>query len=219
MSSDPAIIVPPLDGHLIQSVKAGKCILFLGAGVHYPPDDSDPKYGRCYPKDEQPPVGKELGQILAADSGLNLDPDYSLNEKKAIAENLQRISLYYEIKNGRRELVSKVKEAVSVNKKPSRAVKALAELNFPIICTTNYDTLFDTALFLADKRPIISSYSNQRHSITKDFTDDITPPATNPFIFKIHSDVEIPFRCCAISHIYVAHDHWKRTKRSHSTSI
>jgi len=192
MSTDPAILVPPLDAQLIQSVTAGKCILFLGAGVHYPPDDNDPQYGRCYPKDQQPPAGKELAKILADDSGLNLDPEYTLTEKKAIADNLQRVSLYYEIKNGRRELANKVKAAVSVGKQPSRAVKALAELNFPIICTTNYDMLFDTALFQAGKRPIVSAYSNQRNSITKDFIDDITPPANNPFIFKIHSDVDDP---------------------------
>jgi hypothetical protein len=199
MSTDPAILVPPLDAQLIESVRAGKCILFLGAGVHYPPKDTDPNYGHSYPKDQQPPTGKALAKILADDSGLNLDADYALTEKQAIADNLQRISLYYEIKNSRKELVSKVKESVSLNKRPSRAVKALAELNFPIICTTNYDTLFDMALFQAGKTPIISSYSNQRHSITKDYVEDITPPVTNPFIFKIHSDVDDPTQSMVIT--------------------
>lgn len=199
MSSDPVTIVPPLDAQLIESVKTGKCILFLGAGVHYPPEDTDPKYGGCYPKAQQPPTGKALAEILVDDSGLNLDPDYSPNEKKAIAEDLQHVSLYFEIKRSRKELASKVKEAVSLNKRPSRAVKALAELNFPIICTTNYDTLFEMALFQAGKTPIISSYSNQRHSITKDYVDDITPPITNPFIFKIHSDVDDPTQSMVIT--------------------
>jgi len=198
-ASDPAIFVPPLDAQLIESVKSGKCILFLGAGVHYPPKDTDPNYGHCYPKDQQPPTAKELGKILADSSDLNLDPGYSLAEKQAITENLQRISLYYEITKSRLELVSKVKESVSLNRKPSRAVNALAELNFPIVCTTNYDTLFETALYQAGKTPIVSSYSNQRHTVTKDYVEDITPPTTNPFIFKIHSDLDDPTQSMVIT--------------------
>jgi len=146
---------------LVKSVKAGECILFLGAGVHYPPKDTDPEYAGCYPATQQPPVGKDLAKILASDTTIAIDSNYSPDERKPIAENLQRISLYYELEKGRSKLVTKVKDVVSAGKEPSRAVKALAELKFPIICTTNYDKLFEKALVLAGKSPIVSAYSNR----------------------------------------------------------
>lgn len=192
MSSDPAILVPPLDAQLVESVKRGECILFLGAGVHYPPDKKDPNYAGCYPEAEQPPAGKELAKILASASSLANDPDYSEEQRKVIEADLQRMSLYYEIKFGRSELVKKVKDSVSIGKQPSRAVKALAELNFPIICTTNYDNLFDKALILANKDPVVGAYSNQKTSLTKDYTDSITPKAERPFLLKIHGELDDP---------------------------
>ena len=192
MSTDPAILVPPLDAQLVESIKNGQCILFLGAGVHFPPEDTDPKYGGCYPEAQQPPTGKKLARILADASPLATDPDYSPEQRKVIAEDLQRMSLYYEIRMGRSELVRKVREAVSIGKQPSRAVKALAELNFPIICTTNYDTLFDRALVLAGKDPVISAYSNQKTSLTRDYTEAITPPPDRPFVLKIHGELDDP---------------------------
>ncbi len=186
-------VVPnqPLDDQMVRAVKAGQCILFLGAGVHYPPDDSDPNYGGSYPEGDRPALGSSLAKALAADSPLASDPDYTDDQKIAISSNLQRISLYYEIKRGRDALVRKVKQEVTLNKQPSRAVKALAQLNFPIICTTNYDTLFEKALILANKTPIVSSYSKDKYAVTKDYLG-LTPPPENPFLFKIHGDIEDP---------------------------
>jgi hypothetical protein len=190
---------PPLDDELVTAVKSGECILFLGAGVHYPPDDDDPDYGGSYPESERPPVGSSLAAMLAADSPLASDVDYTDPQKTAIASNLQRISLYYEVKKSRQNLVGKVKREVSVNKQPSRALKALAELNFPIVCTTNYDTLFEKALILANKSPIVSSYSNNKYAVTKDYIGGITPPISNPFLFKIHGDIDDPTHSIVIS--------------------
>lgn len=73
---------PPLDNELVKAVKAGQCILFLGAGVHYPPDDNDPDYGGSYPLPERPPVGSNLATILAGDSPLATDTDYTTQEKR-----------------------------------------------------------------------------------------------------------------------------------------
>ena len=190
---------PPIDAELVKAVKAGKCILFLGAGAHYPPDDADPKYGGCYPRAVRPPIGSELAKILFDASPLATDPDYGPAEKAAIARNLQRISLYYEIKTDRNVLNSKVKTEITDNKQPSRALKALAELDFPIICTTNYDSLFEKALILADKTPNVSSYSNVKSTITKDYLDNVTPPVNNPFLFKIHSDCDDPTQSIVIT--------------------
>lgn len=181
--------IPPLDDHLISAVKRGECILFLGAGVHYPPDDKDPEYGGSYPVAERPPLGSALTKALCDDSQLVSDSDYTAQEKTDIAKSLQRMSLYYEIKKGRPALIKKVKQEVTQNRQPSRAVKALAQLNFPIICTTNYDQLFERALYLANKTPIVSAYSREKYAITKDYPG-IAPPVNNPFVFKIHGDID-----------------------------
>lgn len=199
MSSTPPIPVPPLDDELVKSVKAGECILFLGAGAHYPPKTDDPDYAGCYTPAQQPPVGKALASILASETKIATDANYSSDERRAIAENLQRISLYYELEKGRDKLITKVKGAVSDGKEPSRAVKALAELNFPIICTTNYDKLFEKALVLAGKSPIVSVYSNERYNITKDYMGGLTPPIDTPFLFKIHSDIDDPTNSMVIT--------------------
>lgn len=176
---------------IVNATKAGECILFLGAGVHYPPADTDPIYRGCYPEAEQPPVGSGLAKILADDSQIFDDPNYSADEKQAIAGNLQRISLYYEIAKSRPKLIAKVQDAVSDQKRPSRAVRALAALDFPIVCTTNYDKLFETALIQAGKNPIVASYSNDRFAITQDYRSPNLNPR-KPFLFKIHGDIDDP---------------------------
>lgn len=195
----PAQVIPPISHDLVEKVKEGKCILFLGAGAHHPPKKTDPVYAGTYPAHQQPPIGEDLAKIVADKSDLATDAGYSPKEKAAIAGDLKRISLYYELTQGRKALVSLVKKAVSDNKEPSRALKALADLNFPIICTTNYDSLFDKALFLAGKTPVVSSYSNDRFSLTRDYQDDITPPVKNPFLFKIHGDIDDPTQSIVIT--------------------
>ncbi|HEX3084286.1 MAG TPA: SIR2 family protein [Pyrinomonadaceae bacterium] len=174
---------------IVEAIKAGGCILFLGAGVHYPPKDNDPVYGGCYPASEQPPLGRGLADILAADCKFLDDPDFSQGEKESISSNLQRISLYYEINKSRPDLTAAVRKAVSDDKQPSRAVRALAELDFPIICTTNYDKLFEIALFKANKLPVVASYSRDKFAITQDYKSAMLNPR-KPFLFKIHGDID-----------------------------
>jgi hypothetical protein len=176
---------------IVKAVKANECILFLGAGVHYPPKDTDPVYGGCYPETDRPPVGAELAKILADESKLDDDVDYDTEGKLAIAGDLKRVSLYYEVAKSRTDMVNKVRETVSDNKQPSRALRALAALDFPIICTTNYDKLFERALILEGKDPIVSAYSNNRFAITKDYTGPKLNPG-KPFLFKIHGDIDDP---------------------------
>jgi len=174
---------------IVEAVKAKECILFLGAGVHSPPKDRDPDYGGCYPEADRPPVGSHLAKILADDSELYDDGNYSKEGKLAIAGDLKRISLYYEVTKTRTALVNKVRNVVSDNKQPSRALRALAALDFPIICTTNYDKLFEKALIQGGKDPIVSAYSSNRFSITKDYTGAKLDPR-KPFLFKIHGDID-----------------------------
>ena len=48
---------------LFDAVKQRECILFLGAGVHYPPPEDLPEYQ--YPVEERPPLGAQLSHKLA----------------------------------------------------------------------------------------------------------------------------------------------------------
>ena len=91
---------------------------------------------------------------------------------------------------GRARLANAVKRAVTVGKTPSPALRALAELNFPLIITTNYDRLFEEALLMAGKNPTTAVYQPQATTRPDDPLQDPSPQ--NPFIFKIHGDINTP---------------------------
>ena len=61
-------------------------------------------------------------------------------------------------RRGRARLANAIQVAVTVGKTPSPALRALAELNFPLIITTNYDRLFEDALLMAGKHPTTAVY-------------------------------------------------------------
>ena len=120
---------------LVESVREGQCILFLGsmASVRSPEDFS-------FPYTEAPPNGSKLSKRLADRFGHKKD-----------ATNLQRIALYYEDNFGRHSLVQAIKKEIYISENGqavelSPAFCMLAELPFPIVITTNYDCLFDQAL-------------------------------------------------------------------------
>src|SRR6476646_5541661 len=54
--------VSPLFGQIVEAVRNGRCILFLGAGVHYPPADGS---AHTYPVEHRPPLGSALAERLA----------------------------------------------------------------------------------------------------------------------------------------------------------
>ena len=164
---------------LVELIEAGGCILFLGAGVHYPPP-SNSRFS--YPEAQRPPLAGALGQDLA--------------QKCSFAEtcpgesdrNLQRVAMCYQHKHKRRKLVEEITHAVDETTEPSSVVCALAELPFPLVMTTNYDRLFERALsrLTPTKRPNVEVYSPERHRAPRDY-----PRATadRPFLFKMHGDV------------------------------
>jgi len=100
--------------------------------------------------------------------------------------NLQRVALAYEITRTRHQLVKAVSEEVQVGKRPSPMLRALAELDFPLVITTNYDQLFESALRGADKVPRVTVYQPNGKA-TKDYRD---PQVDSPIVFKIHGDIE-----------------------------
>ncbi len=165
---------------IAEAVTKGECILFLGAGVHYPPPTGS-KY--THVESERPPSGRELSQKLATECAFSVDfPNDDVR-------NLQRVSLCHERKFGRAKLVERVAAEIGPAKKPSAALRALAALPFPIVITTNYDQLFERALRKFDKEPQVSIYSPDHDAVTKDarrFTVD------TPFVFKIHGDLSEP---------------------------
>ena len=142
---------------IVNKGKERKCILLLGAGVHYPPPP-ELTYtcnGRpyVYPEPQRPPLGRQLAEDLAGESG------FLTEYPKDNSRSLQRVSLHYEMEKTRNGLVSRVRDAVVTNKAPSPVVRALAELDFPIVTTTNYDRLFETALGLFGKQPFVSIFN------------------------------------------------------------
>jgi hypothetical protein len=164
---------------IADAVRQMRCILFLGAGAHAPP----PVQSRFeYPAEQRPLIGAELSRKLAADLSFsgrfpNEDPS-----------NLQRVALFYEAARSRRQLVDAVKDAVQTGKRPSPMLRALAELSFPLVITTNYDQLFEQALKEAGKEPRVTTYTPHLEP-TVDFRD---PTAESPVVFKIHGDILRP---------------------------
>jgi hypothetical protein len=123
-----------LENKIIESVKTGKCILFLGAmaSAAAPPKDSQFQYTAM------PPSGGALSEKLAVQSGYP-DPDRT---------NLQRVALFFQCREGmsRKDLVDAIKAEVAAPEiSPSPALHMLAALPFRIIITTNYDRLFESA--------------------------------------------------------------------------
>jgi SIR2-like domain len=178
----------PTDGQavfrvLAESVRHGQCILFLGAGVHYPPP-VDSRFS--YPEEQRPPLGQQLAMRLA--SGCNF-----VREVPGDAPtDLKRVSLCYEKVLGRGRLVNEISSAVEERAKPSAAVRALAELPFRLIITTNYDTLFERALRRLDKDPVVGAYDPVGATATPDYPLHGEPSTDRPFVFKVHGDINQP---------------------------
>jgi hypothetical protein len=171
---------------LAGQVAHGRCILFVGAGVHYPAPAGSP-WEASYPPEVRPPLGKQLAGLLATDCRLaEVYPKEVSN-----LGNLARIATFYEMQRSRNELITAVQDAVGRATKPSAAVRALAELDFPLVLTTNYDQLLERALTKADKNPRKGVYDPEGLEATTDFADGADDPQ-RPFIFKIHGDVDVP---------------------------
>jgi SIR2-like domain len=162
-----------------EAVERQRCILFLGAGVHAPPPDDS---AARYPVAERPPIGSALSRQLA--DGCRLAERFPGED----ATNLQRVALFYEITRSRNQLVQAVNEAVHTGRRPSPLLYALAELDFPLVITTNYDQLFERALARIDKQPRVSVYTPELE-VTPDYRD---PSPESPVLFKIHGDISRP---------------------------
>jgi hypothetical protein len=170
---------------IAKFVRNAQCNLFLGAGVHAPP----PAQSRfSYPDGARPPFGGELAAFLA--TGCSFQTAFPGESDR----NLQRVALQYELANTRFALVSAVRTQVQEGRSPSPALRALAELPFRLIITTNYDQLFERALRDARKEPAVVAYNPDSNAITPDLVPSpaVVPEIDQPHLLKIHGDVASP---------------------------
>jgi hypothetical protein len=166
---------------LVDLVKGGECVLFLGAGIHAPaPDDSKYKY----PDDVRPLLGGELAEKLAEQC------DYLTQLPQESPRDLQRVSLCYQYTKGldRTKLVSVLDKHLMAGKKPSPLLKMLAALPFRLLVTTNYDRLIEAALRQKEKDPTVVIYNPDPDKPTQDPSQD--PTSDRPLMFKMHGDLQ-----------------------------
>lgn len=177
-----------------EGVKKQQCILFLGAAVHSPPPE-DSSY--AYPEPSRPPLGSAMSRHLADKSGFaGRYPDEGV-------DNLQRVALDYEVRFKRPQLVSAIRALVDTGKEASPAVRGLAQLDFPLVITTNYDQLFERALIKNDKKPVTCVYNPSDGAVTDEYPGRDDPSAERPFIIKIHGDVDQPESLVVTSEDYI----------------
>ncbi len=171
-----------IPNEIIESVKKGKCILFLGAMASAPSPEGSP-----FQYKKTPPSGAELSRRLAARC------EYPHEDKT----NLQRVSLYYQFRPGgsRQSLVQAITEEITgPDIVPSSALRMLAALPFSIVITTNYDHLFDIALNRANtrdgrpKEPIRRIYDPNRPGPPEAVPLD--PTEEKPILLKLHGDID-----------------------------
>jgi hypothetical protein len=160
-------------------VRERECILFLGSAVHArPPDRSE----FAYPLAHRPALAGVLTEALA--QHCRRSPDFGAGDEG----NLQRVSLFYELGRSRGQLIDAVESAVQVDKQPSPMLLALAQLDFPVVLTTNYDDLYEQALRQVGKDPLVVVYSRKRRPRIS--SRDLRGP--RPVVFKLHGDFSRP---------------------------
>ena len=178
---DPAVL-----NAVAQCVKQGQCILFLGAAVHSPPPEGSP---HAYATSERPPLGGAFSEYLANLSG------FATHFPGEPIWGLPRVALHYEVQRSRGDLIDEIRRAVHEGKQPSPMLRALARLDFPLVITTNYDRLFERALQLEGKDPIVSVYKRNESGqpqTTDEYPLRTDPTPQRPFILKIHGDIMDP---------------------------
>jgi len=184
---------------IVNAVKDGKCILFLGAMASAPSPEGC-KY--VYEKSKAPPGGAELSRRLARLFSFDSGDD---------STNIQRVSLFAEFyeradaKGSRKALIDAVAREIArptdetpddFQIEPSPALSMLAAMPFRITITTNYDHLFERALRDARSRdgrrkdPLVRVYDPTGTSPPEEVPVD--PEEHKPVLLKLHGDIDKP---------------------------
>jgi hypothetical protein len=170
--------ISPVD-LIAEAVCRQECILFLGAGVHAPPPDGSPY---IWPVEHRPALGRELSIELARQCGL------AERYPEEDPTNLARVASFYENKFSRHRLVQAIAQEVHHGRRPSPMLNALAELDFPLAVTTNYEGLFEESLRIAGKMPRVAVYTPER-IVTE---DPAHPTPESPIVRKLSGDISRP---------------------------
>jgi hypothetical protein len=159
-----------------EQVRDRQCILFLGSAVHARPPLGSPF---TYLPEHRPALAGELTAALArrCQQTAHFDPERD--------RALQRVALFYELGRSRRQLIDEIAFWVQQDKRPSPMLRALAELDFPVVLTTNYDDLYEQALRDLGKDPLVFVYSRER--CPKVTAADLA--SERPVLFKLHGDI------------------------------
>lgn len=158
---------------LVDSVIAGKCTPFLGAGVAWP----------------HLPTGKDLATTLADEFG------YPLNDSTNLARVAQYIATIHDAPFAKRRVIKRIKEkrdeflASSGQNFPDN-YKKLADLNLPVYLTTNYDEFMTRALKAANRDPQVEVCQwNEQLQEELDGYSESQPTAQQPLVFHLHGDL------------------------------
>jgi hypothetical protein len=165
------------------AVASGKCVLFLGAGIHCGPPGELVADGTVpdYPEAARPLLAGALSEQIS--DRLRLRDTHPDEDPR----DLLRTSQFFEGSEGRRELVDLIEAAVQTSRSPSPLLQMLAAMPFRVILTTNYDTLFERALRDNGKDPEIAVYQKDG-SHPHQWDDD--PTEHHPHVIKLHGDID-----------------------------
>jgi len=163
---------------LVEQIRKGQCVLFLGAGIHA--SSTNPKF--VYADEERPLQAAKLAMELVA--GTN----YKSLLPRASDEDLQKAAAFAEALSGREHLLTSL--ALHLQRgSPSPALRMLARMPFCIFVTTNYDNMLEQALLAENKKPTKLVY-DPNLEWTPDAEED--PTSRSPLVFKMHGDLEQP---------------------------
>ncbi len=213
---------------IVSAVRTKRVILFLGAGIHYHGQNG----ALSYQKSDRPLLAGELADQLSGGSHwydrfnktdyparmnftrVALDYELFSEEDAAAASTGQSNSTPPTVSsqqakawrlNGRQRLGVEVERAVQLGRRPSPLLGLLAEMGFPIVVTTNYDTLYENSVMLQNPqaKPVVRWY--QASGAQKDTSYPIgrDPDGETPYIYKLHGHIGDPDSIVATDEDYI----------------
>lgn len=157
---------------LIEQIKKGFCVPFLGAGVNI----GNHGYKGLL-------TGRQLATKMAEELG------YDNGTTPKITPNLARLALEFEVRTQRRYLIDFISNVLPDQQcEPSPALMKLASLPFKLIITANYDRLLERALEKAGTKFKVVVQPTKGLEFTPDikkFYDDLID-YDGCIVYKIH---------------------------------